>query len=127
MRSGSTLVEWILLAAFAAAVAFLLVPDVARVRDGVRVELAARALARCDEVVAVALANRSLTNRADATLPFVESYFEKNGAPALVWPDAADLSTLDFSGTNGVTVVVSTVRGDSRVVSARALEIDHAN
>ena len=50
----------------------------------------------------------------------VDDYYLRIHEPPIQWPDAADLSTLDASDTNGVSVVVS-LRGGPRRVSAADL------
>lgn len=131
-----TAVELLLAAAFAAAVAFLVVPDFLRARDGYRIEMAARAAAACDRAVAAIAKAREKaraddpdaapTNAVPTTLADVHAALEDLGEPPLVWPEAADISTLDLDSTNGVSVVVLLGTGPRRV-DAHDLETDHVN
>lgn len=129
-----TLLETFLAAAFGAAVFALVLPDFARARAAYSVELAARAAADCDaELVRIARAARAAARsgagpvpEAEPTLAAIAESRAGRGAPPLVWPREADLSTVDFSSTNGVSVLLR-LRGGGRRVDARDLEVDHVN
>ncbi|MBQ6104208.1 MAG: hypothetical protein IJL06_11125, partial [Kiritimatiellae bacterium] len=57
---------------------------------------------------------------ADVTADMVDAWYGRLKEPPVEWPAAADLSTLDVSDTNGVSVVVR-LRGGPRRVSAADL------
>lgn len=128
-----TAIETFLASAFAAALAFLIAPDLLRARDAYAVELAARAASACDGELARMAASEPAsdspageTRPAAPTLAEIDGALAERGAPALVWPREADLSTVDFSSTNGVSVLLR-LRGGERRVAARDLDVDHAN
>ena len=124
-----TAIETFLFSAFVAAVAFLVVPDFLRAREGYAVELAARAASACDgELARLARATRAGGARPEGepSLAAIGESLAARGAPPLAWPREADLSTIDFSSTNGVSVLLR-FRGGARRVDARDLDVDHAN
>lgn len=120
-RAGkATPIVLLLLAAIAAMAFYAIVPDCYRARDGIRVELAARAAQRCDAAARDYVARGWRDSVTNVTPEMVDAYYARIHEPAIEWPAAADLSTLDFSDTNGVSVVVS-LRGGPRRVSAADL------
>ena len=128
-----TAIETFLAAAFVAALAFLVAPDLFRAREAYAVELAARAASACDvELASMASAGPAPDPSAGGsrppapTLAEIDGSLAARGAPALVWPREADLSTVDFSSTGGVSVLLR-LRGGERRVTARDLDVDHAN
>jgi type II secretory pathway pseudopilin PulG len=109
-----TLIETGLVAAIAAAVVFLVAPDFIRASDATKIELAARAAAVCDaEIVRLGASGGAIS------LGAIEQSLSSRAAPPLVWPKSADLSTLEFSPTGGVSVAVSLFGGKTRRVSAK--------
>jgi len=120
-RSGrATPIVLLLLVAIAAMGFYSIVPDCFRARDGIRVELAARAARRCDAAARDYVSRGWRDSVTNVTPEMVDAYYARLHEPAIAWPAAADLSTLDFSDTNGVSVVVS-LRGGPRRVSAADL------
>lgn len=120
-RSGRTTpIVLLLLLAVAAAAYYAVVPDYFRARDGVRVELAARAAQRWDAAARDYVARGWRDSVTNVTSAMVDDYYARLDEPPVEWPDAADLATLDASDTNGVSVAVS-LRGGARRVSAADL------
>ena len=118
-RSGRATPLVLLLLLVVAAMAFYAVaPDVRRARDGVRVELAARAAARFDEAARAYVEGGWRDSVTNVTPDMADDYFARIHEPPIDWPESADLSTLDASDTNGVSVVVSLFGGPRRVSAA---------
>lgn len=115
-RSGrATPIVLLLLLAVAAMGLYAVAPDVRRARDGVRVELAARAAARFDEAARAYVKGGWRDSVTNVTPDMADDYYERIHEPPIDWPEAADLSTLDASDTNGVSVVVRLSGGPRRV------------
>lgn len=120
-RSGRTTpIVLLLLLAIAAAGYYAVVPDWFAARDGIRVELAARAARRWDAAARDYVSRGWRERASDVTAEQVDEYYARLDEPPVEWPAAADLSTLDTSDTNGVSVVVR-LRGGPRRVSAADL------
>jgi hypothetical protein len=118
-RSGrATPIVLLLLLAIAAMAYYAVVPDVRAARDAIRIELAARAAAECDEAAREYVAEAFVAGVDEVSLDMVDAYRRTAKRPPLVWPPEADLSTLDFSDTNGVSVVVLLSGGPRRVTAA---------
>ena len=118
-RAGkATPLVLLLLLAVAATAYFAIVPDYYRARDGVRVELAARAAARFDEAAHEYVKGGWHDSVTNVTPDMADEYFARIRQPPIDWPEAADLSTLDASDTNGVSVVVRLRSGPRRVSAA---------
>ncbi len=121
-RSGrATPLVLLLLLAVAAMAFYAVAPDVRRARDGVRVELAARAAARFDEAARAYVEDGWHGSVTNVTPDMADEYFARIDEPPIDWPEAADLSTLDASDTNGVSVVVRLSGGPRRVSAADLL------
>lgn len=103
-----------------------IVPQAFRIRDAVRVELAARQLERCDLAADDWIYHlEAHTNR--VSLAAIDEVIAHAGKDPLAWPSAARIDTFDKVGTNRASVVVM-VRGGERVVTAADLEgVNHAN
>ena len=124
-RSGkATPLVLLLLLAIAAMGFYAIVPDYYRARDGIRVELAARAAQRCDAAARDYVVRGWRDSVTNVTPGMVDDYYARIHEPAIEWPAAADLSTLDFSDTNGVSVVVSLRDGPRRVSAADLVRPD---
>ena len=120
-RAGkATPLVLLLLLAVAAAAYYAIVPDYYRARDGIRVELAARAVQRCDEIVRIYV-ERNRAPAGGVTLAMIDAHLEIHGEKRVEWPAGADLSTFDASDTNGVSVVVALRDGPRRVTAADVL------
>ena len=115
-----TQIVLLLLLAVAAMGYHAVVPDYFRSRDAIRVELAARAAQRWDAAARDYVSRGWRDSVTNVTPDAVDDYYLRIHEPPIQWPDAADLSTLDASDTNGVSVVVS-LRGGPRRVSAADL------
>ena len=112
-RAGkATPLVLLLLLAVAAMAFYAVAPDVRRSRDGVRVELAARAAARFDAAARDYAARGWRDSVTNVTPGDVDDYYSRIHEPPIDWPEAADLSTLDASDTNGVSVVVRLCGGE---------------
>ena len=121
-RAGkATPIVVLLLLAVAAAGFYATVPDFFAARDGARVELAALAAARWDAAARAYVEDEWRESVSDVTAEMVDRYYERHDEPPVVWPAAADLSTLDVSDTNGVSVVVRLHGGPRRVSAADRL------
>ena len=118
LRRSLTPVALVLAAGIAAMAWKALVPDFFRARDAARVELAARAAQACDAAVRNSLRRGAVKQAKDMTLERVDAYWARGGRPGPVWPAAADLSSIDFADTNGVSVLVSVFGGRRRVSAA---------
>ena len=121
-----TFIELALLAAFAAAAAFLVAPDFAKARDGYRVALAAKATASCDKERRYLLATMEGLRPEDLSLAMIDESLASRRKSPLTWPEGADLASLDLVSTGGVSVVVRLFAGPRRV-SARDADPDRAN
>ena len=120
-RSGkATPLVLLLLLAIAAMAYYAIVPDCFRTRDGIRVELAARAAQRCDEVVRIYV-DRNRMSPGSVTLAMIDAHLQSHDERPVEWPAGTDLSTFDASDTNGVSVVVLLRDGPRRVSAADLL------
>ena len=118
-RSGrATPIVLLLLLAVAGMAYYAVVPDFRRARDGIRVELAARAAQRCDVAVRGYVRHGWVDAPTNVTPRMVDDFYARLRQPPVEWPPEADLSTLDFSDTNGASVVVLLSGGPRRVTAA---------
>ena len=118
-RSGRTTpIVLLLLLSVAAAAYYAVVPDYYRVRDGVRVELAARAAQQWDAAARSYVKNGWTESVTNVTREMVDDYSAPLDEPPVEWPEAADLASLDASDTNGVSVAVLLRDGPRRVSAA---------
>lgn len=108
----------LLLLAVASMAFYAIAPDVRKARDGVRVELAARAAARFDAAARDYVARGWLESVTNVTPRMADDYYARIHEPPPDWPEAADRSTIDASDTNGVSVVVRLSGGPRRVTAA---------
>lgn len=121
-RSGrATPIVLLLLLAVAAMAFYAVAPDVRKAGDGVRVERAARAAARFDEAAREYVKGGWRDSATNVTPAMADEYYARIHEPPVDWPEAADLSTLDASDTNGVSVVVRLSGGPRRVSAADLL------
>lgn len=118
MAGRATPLVLLLLLAIAAMGYYAIAPDVRRARDGIRVELAARAARRCDAAVQGYVRHGRVGAAADVTPKMVDEFYARLRQPPVSWPPEADLSTLDLSDTNGASVVVLLSGGPRRVTAA---------
>lgn len=108
----------LLLLAIAAMAYYAIAPDVRRAREGIRVELAARAARRCDVAIREYVRRGWVPAATNVTPSMVDEFYERLRRQPVEWPPEADLSTLDFSDTNGASVVVLLPGGPRRVTAA---------
>jgi hypothetical protein len=126
-RSGlATPLVLLLLLAVAAMAYYAIVPDCRRARDGVRVELAARAAARCDFAAREYARRGWVESVTNVTPRMADEFYERIHQPPVEWPAAADRASIDFSDTNGVTVSVLLHGGPRRVSAADLLAVPEA-
>ena len=118
-RSGkATPLVLLLLLAVAAMAYYAVVPDYFRARDGIRVELAARAAARFDAAAREYARRGWVESVTNVTPGMIDAFYDRIHQPPVEWPPAADVSTIDVSDTNGVSIVVSVREGPRRVSAA---------
>lgn len=126
-RSGKiTAIELVFILGIAFMVVATIVPQAFRVRDSVRVELAARQLERCDTAAdGWMYGGAAYTNR--VTLAEIDDSIAQAGKDPLVWPSAARMDTFEKKGGYPASIVVF-VRDGERTVTAADLEgVNHAN
>lgn len=110
---SATLLELLLLAGIAALLAFAVAPTLMRARDSARIDLAARALARC---------NRMCREHPDEVAPdggapkleLIRYVSERDGGKDIIWPNGADLSTFD-PGDGDASVTLRLFSGERTV------------
>ena len=116
-----TFVETALFAAFVAAMAFLVMPDFIRARDGYAIEMAAIALDACEEeserIGSEAFSQLQSTGE---RLSAIETSLASRGAAPLRWPRRADVETLDVPPSGKASISVRLHDGLKRVVSHRS-------
>ena len=126
-RSGKiTVIELVFWIGIAVMVFVAIVPQVFRIRDSVRVELAARQLERCD-LAANKWIYRGVAHTNRVLLSEIDKSIARARKDPLEWPSAARIDTFDKVGTNRASIVVC-VHGGERIVTAADLEgVNHVN
>lgn len=121
-----TLLETVFLAAAVAMGLRAVVPTVVRARNAARVDMTARTLRQIDAIAHHYRRAHPETPDSEITLALLESR-RRDTDPEFVWPATADLSTFDATGTNGCSVRVTLVGGETVLVTAASNRVDHAN